>query len=46
MAHYTITIKTLKQNNFNFGLQDYPIFNETYRETLNNNILNYYKPLC
>lgn len=42
MAHYTVTIKTLKQNNFNFGLQDYPIFNESYRETLNNNILNYY----
>ncbi len=42
MAHYTITIKTLKDNNFNFGLQNYPIFNETYRETLNNNILNYY----
>ena len=42
MAHYTITIKTLKQNNFDFGLKNYPIFNETYRETLNNNILNYY----
>ena len=42
MAHYTITIKTLKDNNFNFGLQNYPIFNETYRETLNNHILNYY----
>lgn len=42
MAHYTTTIKTLKQNNFDFGLLDYPIFNETYRETLNNNILNYY----
>ena len=41
-AHYTIPIKSLKQNNFNFGLNDYPIFNETYRETLNNNILNYY----
>ena len=42
MAHYTITIKTLKDNNFNFGLQNYPIFNETYRDTLNNNILNFY----
>lgn len=42
MAHYTITIKTLKDNNFNFGLQNYPIFNETYRNTLNNNILNFY----
>ena len=42
MAHYTITIKTLKENGFNFGLNTYPIFNESYREILNNNILNYY----
>lgn len=42
MAHYTITIKTLKDNGFNFGLNDYPLFNETYRNTLNENILNYY----
>ena len=42
MAHYTITIKSLIDNGFNFGLQNYPIFNESYRETLNNNILNYY----
>ncbi len=42
MAHYTITIKTLKEHNFDFGLQNYPIFNESYRKILNNNILNYY----
>ena len=42
MAHYTITIKSLKDNNFDFGLKNYPIFNESYRETLNNHILNYY----
>ena len=42
MAHYTITIKTLMDHNFDFGLKDYPIFNETYRDILNNNILNYY----
>lgn len=42
MAHYTITIKTLMEHDFDFGLQNYPIFNETYREILNNNILNYY----
>lgn len=42
MAHYTITIKTLKKNNFDFGLNTYPIFDESYRNTLNNNILNYY----
>lgn len=42
MAHYTITIKTLQDNGFDFGLQSYPLFDETYRNTLNNNILNYY----
>ena len=42
MAHYTITIKSLIDNDFDFGLNDYSIFNETYRNTLNNNILNYY----
>ena len=42
MAKYTITIKSLIDNNFDFGLQNYPIFNETYRNTLNNNILNHY----
>ena len=42
MAHYTITIKTLQENGFDFGLNDYPIFDESYRSTLNSNILNYY----
>ena len=42
MSKYTITIKTLKENNFDFGLKNYPLFNESYREILNNNILNYY----
>ena len=42
MSKFTITIKNLMKNNFNFGLQDYPIFDENYRETLNNNILYYY----
>ncbi|MBR4486050.1 hypothetical protein IKS57_01595 [bacterium] len=42
MAHYTVTIKTLIDNNFNFGLNSYPIFDEEYRSTLNSNILNYY----
>ena len=41
MAHYTITIKTLQDNNFDFGLKNYPIFDETYRSTLNNNILTF-----
>lgn len=42
MAHYTITIKTLIDNNFDFKLTSYPIFDENYRETLNNNILNHF----
>jgi hypothetical protein len=42
MSRYTITIKNLIDNNFNFGLQDYPIFDETYRDTLNQKILNHY----
>lgn len=42
MAKYTITIKTLIDNNFDFQMTSYPIFDETYRETLNNNILHHY----
>lgn len=42
MAKYTVTIKTLMDNKFDFGLKDYPIFDESYRETLNNNILMHY----
>ena len=42
MAKYTITIKTLIDNNFDFKMTDYPIFDENYRETLNTNILHHY----
>lgn len=42
MAKYTITIKTLINNNFDFQMTSYPIFDENYRETLNNNILYHY----
>lgn len=42
MSKYTITIKRLMENNFNFGLQDYPIFDENYRNSLNNKILKHY----
>lgn len=42
MAKYTITIKSLIDNNFDFKMNNYPIFDENYRETLNNNILNHY----
>lgn len=44
MAKYTITIKSLIDNNFDFKMDSYPIFDENYRNTLNNNILyHYYK---
>lgn len=42
MSRYTITIKNLIDNNFDFQLNNYPIFDENYRQTLNNNILNHY----
>lgn len=42
MAKYTTTIKELMKNNFDFQLTEYPIFDESYRETLNNNILNHF----
>jgi len=40
MSKYTTTIYYLKQNGFDFELNDYPIFDEDYRETLNNLILD------
>ena len=42
MAKYTITIKSLIDNNFDFKMNSYPIFDENYRDTLNNNILYHY----
>lgn len=42
MAKYTTTIRHLIDNNFDFGLKDYPIFDENYRSSLNQKILNYY----
>lgn len=42
MAKYTITIKSLIDNNFDFKMDSYPIFDETYRNTLNQNILYHY----
>lgn len=42
MAKYTITIKSLIDNNFDFQMTSYPIFDENYRDTLNHNILYHY----
>ena len=42
MAKYTITIKNLIDNKFDFGLTTYPIFDESYRNTLNEKIIAHY----
>jgi len=45
MAHYTITVKTMLDNNLDITgkyLNDYPIWSEDYRSTLNEKILNHY----
>lgn len=42
MSKYTTTIKNLIDNNFDFQLDSYPIFDEQYRNTLNQNILYHY----
>lgn len=42
MSKYTITIKNLIDNNFDFKLTEYPIFDENYRDTLNQKILYHY----
>lgn len=45
MSNYTIELRNLIDNNFDFGLTsaDYPIFDESYRATLNSKILNHFK---
>ena len=43
MSRYTMTVYNLLINNFDFGLNDYPIFDESYRQTLNDAIIEYYK---
>lgn len=42
MAYYTVTVRDLIGNGFDFGLKDYPIYDESYRTELNNKILNHY----
>ncbi|MBO7696515.1 MAG: hypothetical protein J6T10_28140 [Methanobrevibacter sp.] len=42
MSKYTITIRNLIKNGFQFNLNSYPIFDEGYRETLNKKILDHY----
>lgn len=42
MARFTITVRDLIDAGYDFGLEDYPIFREEYRATLNQKILDYY----
>ena len=42
MSKYTITIRNLIKNGFVFNLNDYPIFDENYRDILNKKILDHY----
>lgn len=41
-AMYTQTVEDLKRNGFDFGLKNYPIWNESKRDYLNNLIINHY----
>ena len=43
MPKYTLTILDLEENNFDFQLNQYPIFDEEYRPILNQTILDYYR---
>lgn len=42
MAHYTTQLRSLIENNFDLQLNEYPIFSEDYRETLNQKIIDHY----
>jgi hypothetical protein len=42
MSHYTIQLRWLIEGDYDLGMKDYPIFDETYRETLNNKIIQHY----
>jgi hypothetical protein len=42
MSRYTIELRYLIEGNYDLGLKDYPIFDEPYREQLNNKIIQHY----
>lgn len=42
MSKYTTELRFLIESGFNLGLQDYPIFDETYRSALNSKIIEHY----
>ena len=42
MAYYTVMLIDLVKQGFDLGLNDYPIFDENYRQRLNNKIIDHY----
>lgn len=42
MSKYTITIKNILDNGYDLEMTHYPIWNESYRDILNQKILNHY----
>lgn len=42
MATYTVQVRTLVENHFDLGLKEYPIFDEAYREGLNEKIIKHF----
>lgn len=42
MSKYTTELRYLIESGFDIGLKDYPIFDENYREPLNQKIINHY----
>lgn len=42
MSKYTTELRYLIESNFDLGLDDYPIFDESYRQLLNDKIINHY----
>lgn len=42
MARYTALLRDIVESGFDLGLQDYPIFDETHRQILNDKIVDHY----
>lgn len=43
MSNYTTELRYLIDTNFDLGLKEYPIFDESYRNVLNNKILQHFR---
>ena len=42
MSLYTTQLRYIVESGYDLGLKDYPIFDESYRETLNNKIIQHF----